>query len=78
MKITLKYQPTPWQELGLQETAYGYGRKLTSAMVAVLPNGSIRRVYVTRWANAGTQWIMVAGKQVNLPDSVMHGDTFEI
>lgn len=54
-------QPLDWQRAGLQQTASGYGRALTSSRVAVLKNGARRRVYVTQFSNAGTAWIKFAG-----------------
>lgn len=54
-------QPLDWQTAGLQQTASGYGRALTSSRVAVLKNGVRRRVYVTQFSNAGTAWIKFAG-----------------
>lgn len=48
---------------GLQQTASGYGRKLTSSRCVVLPDGRTRRVYVTIFSNAGTAWIVLDGKR---------------
>ncbi len=54
-------RPLWFHTAGLQETASGYGRALTSARVAVLPDGRTRRVYITIFSNSGTAWIVVDG-----------------
>lgn len=66
--LTFADRPLPWQVAGLQETASGYGRRLTSRRVAILPDGRERRVYVTCYSNAGTAWIRVAGRTVIVSD----------
>lgn len=53
----------PWQKLGLQETASGYGRKLTSTRCVKLPDGRVRRVYVTCYSNVGSAWIILDGQR---------------
>ena len=53
----------PWQKMGLQYSATGYGRKIpTSKMVLLL--GVWRRVYCTIFSNSGTVWINFQGKEV--------------
>lgn len=69
--IRLEDQPLPWQVAGLSQTASGYGRKLTSRQVAILPDGRRRRVYVTIFSNAGTAWIELASRIVTLPDTTI-------
>lgn len=54
-------KPLEFHKRGLQETASGYGMRLTSARVAVLKDGRKRRVYVTQFSNAGTAWIHLDG-----------------
>lgn len=56
-------RPLAWQRAGLQQTASGYGSKLTSSRCVVLPDGRVRRIYVTCWSNAGTAWIVLDGKR---------------
>ena len=56
-------RPLPWQRAGLQQTASGYGRKLTSSRVVRLPDGRERRIYVTQYSNAGTAWIVLDGQK---------------
>jgi hypothetical protein len=58
---TLLYRPLPFHIAGLQQTASGYGRKLTSPHVVRLPDGRERRVYVTCFSNAGTAWVVLDG-----------------
>lgn len=59
-------RPLNWQRQGLQETQSGYGARLTSARCVKLPNGIIRRIYVTQYSNAGSAWIRLGGKTVYL------------
>jgi hypothetical protein len=61
-------RPLAWQSAGLQQTASGYGRKLTSARIVRLPDGRERRIYVTIFSNIGTAWITLDGKRVIVRD----------
>lgn len=54
-------KPLWFHRAGLQQTASGYGSKLTSSRTCVLPDGRVRRVYVTQYSNAGTAWIVLDG-----------------
>ena len=54
-------KPLWWHTRGLSQTASGYGGKLTSARCVVLPDGRVRRVYVTCFSNSGTAWIVLDG-----------------
>lgn len=54
-------RPLWFHTAGLQQTASGYGRKLTSPRMVKLPDGRLRRVYVTQFSNAGTAWIVLDG-----------------
>lgn len=56
------YRPLAWQTAGLQQTASGYGRRLTSAYCVRLSDGRMRRVYVTLFSNSGTSWITLGGQ----------------
>lgn len=56
VKVELREKLLPWQERGLQETASGYGLKLTSRY-QVKWEGKWRRVYVCQISNAGTAYI---------------------
>jgi hypothetical protein len=57
-------KPLWWHEKGLQQTASGCGKKLTSSKCIRLPDGRVRRVYVTIYSNIGTAWITLDGEQV--------------
>jgi hypothetical protein len=63
------YRPLPWQLAGLQETASGYGKRLTSAYCVRLSNGWIRRIRVTQFSNAGTSWITLNGQSFVVVDN---------
>lgn len=52
--------PLWWHEKGLQQTASGYGLKLTTRY-KVLFAGRFRRVYCTQISNAGSLWVSVGG-----------------
>lgn len=54
----LIYSPLPWQKMGLQQTASGYGRKLTTTKKYRL-NGRLYRVYCCQYSNSGTAYIIV-------------------
>lgn len=54
---------------GLQQTATGYGRKLTSSRCVTLPDGRVRRIYITIYSNAGTAWIVLDGKRRIIRDA---------
>jgi len=55
-----RYRPLEWQKRGLQQTASGYGSKLTSTR-EIKYEGRWRRIYVCCYSNAGTAYI-VKGK----------------
>ena len=57
-------RPLAWHLAGRQQTASGYGKRLTSSRCVRLADGRIRRVYVSQWANAGTAWIIVDGRRL--------------
>ena len=59
-------RPLPWQVQGLQQTASGYGAKLTSRRVVRFPDGRERRVYITQYSNAGSAWIRHNGERLYL------------
>lgn len=56
-------RPLWWHLEGLQETASGYGSRLRSPYCIRLPDGRVRRVYVTIWGNAGTCWVILNGRR---------------
>jgi len=59
-------RPLWWHRQGLSQTATGYGSKLTSARCVKLPDGKLRRVYITCYSNAGSAWITLNGKKLHL------------
>ncbi|MDO8611124.1 MAG: hypothetical protein Q7R95_11415 [bacterium] len=55
--------PLEWQKRGLQQTASGYGRKLTTSL-KINFNGKLRRIYCTCFSNAGSCWFITKGKKI--------------
>jgi hypothetical protein len=55
--------PLDWQKRGLQQTASGYGSKLTS-QYKIDFEGKLYRLYVTQFSNAGSTWFRVHGRKV--------------
>lgn len=55
--------PLWWHERGLQQTASGYGRKLTTRYKLRF-EGKDYRVYVTQFSNVGSGWILVRGRKI--------------
>jgi hypothetical protein len=60
------YRPLWWHKHGLQQTASGYGCKLTSSTCIKLADGRIRRVYVTCYSNVGSAWIILGNERMYL------------
>ena len=55
--------PLDWQKRGLQETASGYGMKLTTRHKVPF-NGRLYRVYATCISNVASYWILSKGKKI--------------
>lgn len=55
------YKPLAWQSKGLQQTASGYGAKLTTSN-CICVNGRVYRIY----SNVGSTWINFKGRKVFL------------
>lgn len=55
--------PLDWQKMGLQQTASGYGRKLTMRE-KIRFEGKNYRLYCTQFSNAGSVWFTVKGKKI--------------
>lgn len=70
----IECQPLPWQKAGQQQTASGYGAKLTSTHIVRLPSGKTRRIYITQYGNAGSAWIVLSGQKLFLLDSDFDGE----
>jgi hypothetical protein len=62
-------RPLWWHLQGLQQTASGYGSKLTSSRCVRLADGRVRRVYITCWSNSGSAWILLDGERQYIPSS---------
>lgn len=61
--FTIVDRPLWFHTAGLSETATGYGRRLRSSRCLVDARGRVRRIYITQFSNAGTAWIIVAGRR---------------
>ena len=59
--------PLDWQKAGLQQTATGYGLKLTTRY-KVPHNGRLYRVYATCVSNCASHWIMAGGEKLHLSE----------
>ena len=59
---TLIYSPLPWQKRGLQQTASGYGAKLTSCY-KIKYNNRLYRVYHTCYSNSSSAWFVAKGQK---------------
>ena len=59
----LEYTPLAWQKQGLQQTATGYGRKLTTRY-KISFEGRLYRVYCTCFSNSGSNWIIAKGQKI--------------
>lgn len=55
--------PLWWHKQGLQQTASGYGRKLTQRY-KISFNGKEYRLYTTIFSNAGSTWFKVKGRTI--------------
>ena len=55
--------PLPWQGRGLQQTASGYGAKLTTRY-KIHFGGKLFRLYCTCYSNNGTVWFRVRGRRI--------------
>jgi hypothetical protein len=62
--------PLWWHKQGLQQTASGYGSKLTTPY-KVEHNGRLYRVYCVCFSNAGTLYILPKGEPLYLADSTI-------
>jgi hypothetical protein len=54
--VESKIDPLPWQTMGLQYTATGYGKRIPTRY-KVRFNGKWRRVYCRIYSNIGTLYI---------------------
>jgi len=65
LDVNLIDAPLWWHEQGLQETASGYGRKLTTRYKVPF-NGRNYRVYCTQIGNVGSLWFTAEGQRYYL------------
>ena len=56
-------RPLPWQRRGLQQTASGYGAKLTSQYKLSF-NGKLYRIYHSCYGNASSAWFVAKGRKI--------------
>jgi hypothetical protein len=59
----VKEQPLWWQLQGLQQTATGYGGKLTTSRM-IRYAGRWRRIYCMCYSNSGSCYILVKGETI--------------
>lgn len=57
--------PLWWQKEGLQQTASGYGSKLTT-QYKVNYKGRLRRIYSACFSNVGVPYIIYKGEKVGV------------
>lgn len=55
--------PLDWQQRGLQQTASGYGRKLTTSR-KISFCGKVYRLYCTCFSNSGSVWFKANGRTI--------------
>ena len=55
--------PLPWQKMGLQQTASGYGAKLTNTS-KIMFEGKLYRIYTTIYSNNGSSWFKAKGRKI--------------
>lgn len=68
--LEFKRNPLAWQKQGLQQTASGYGSKLTTEYMVRI-TGSIRwhRVYAICWSNVASFYVVWKHTRLFLRDS---------
>lgn len=65
-------RPPWWHEQGLQQTASGYGSRLTTQKMLRLEGEKVfRRVYAVCWSNSGSAYIFVKGSRQYLAGSFL-------
>lgn len=57
-----------WQRQGLQETATGYGYRLTTRYMLETPDGVRRRVYAICYSNCASLYVKIKKQNVFLRD----------
>jgi ABC-type Na+ transport system ATPase subunit NatA len=62
-RIDLVDSPLQWQVRGLQQTATGYGRRLTMRE-KIHYNGRLYRLYATCYSNVASVWFVAMGRKI--------------
>jgi hypothetical protein len=63
-------RPLWWHLAGKQQTATGYGRKLTTSRVLRIKGEKTwRRIYVVCYGNSGSAYVIIKGETFYLPSS---------
>lgn len=57
-----KVVETWWQKQGLQQTASGYGKKLTTRYMLQIDGKRWHRVYTMQFSNAGSCYVLIGGQ----------------
>lgn len=65
--VTFEDRPLWWHLQGLQQTATGYGRRLTTRY-KVRYEGRLYRVYATCFSNVASNWIVAKGAKLHIAD----------
>jgi hypothetical protein len=72
-ELDLIYQPLDWQVAGRQQTATGYGLKLTTPYMVLVGDRAYargwRRVYASCVSNVASMWVLIRGQKYHLRDS---------
>lgn len=61
----LLHCPLVWQKHGLQQTASGYGQKLTTEHKISFCD-KLYRLYCTQYGNAGSVWFTAKGEKIHV------------
>lgn len=65
---TVRECPLEWQRQGLQQTASGYGSRLTTRYVLTAADRRQRRIYAICWTNCASYYVRVKGERLFLRD----------
>ena len=68
--LELEDHPLWWHLQGRQETATGYGQRLTTRY-KVRHNGRLYRVYATCISNVSSNWIEAKGVKIYISDVIL-------
>jgi hypothetical protein len=65
---TVSFRPFWWHKQGLQQTASGYGSRLRTEYMLVVPNERPRRVYAVCWSNVASFYVIRKKQKIFLRD----------